>query len=42
MNKLIYIEKLAEVKGGLPARSMEEHIMVNQMITILVFQLNIT
>lgn len=27
MNKLIYIEKLAEVKGGLPARSMEEHIM---------------
>ena len=23
----IYIEKLAEVKGGLPARSMEEHNM---------------
>lgn len=23
--KLIYIEKLAEVEGGLPARSMEEH-----------------
>ena len=27
MNKLIYIEKLAEVKGGLPARSMEDHNM---------------
>ena len=27
MNKLIYIEKLAEVEGGLPARSMEEHNM---------------
>ena len=27
MNKHIYIEKLAEVKGGLPARSMEEHNM---------------
>ncbi len=27
MSKLIYIEKLAEVKGGLPARSMDEHIM---------------
>ena len=27
MNKKIYIEKLAEVKGGLPARSMEEHNM---------------
>jgi len=26
MNK-IYIEKLAEVTGGLPARSMDEHIM---------------
>ena len=25
--KSIYIEKLAEVPGGLPARSMEEHIM---------------
>jgi len=25
--KKIYIEKLAEVSGGLPARSMEEHIM---------------
>ena len=25
--KKIYIEKLAEVKGGLPARSMDEHIM---------------
>ena len=25
--KKIYIEKLAEVPGGLPARSMEEHIM---------------
>jgi hypothetical protein len=25
--KSIYIEKLAEVSGGLPARSMEEHIM---------------
>jgi hypothetical protein len=24
--KKIYIEKLAEVSGGLPARSMEEHI----------------
>lgn len=24
--KTIYIEKLAEVSGGLPARSMEEHI----------------
>jgi hypothetical protein len=24
--KMIYIEKLAEVSGGLPARSMEEHI----------------
>ena len=24
--KKIYIEKLAEVPGGLPARSMEEHI----------------
>ena len=24
--KSIYIEKLAEVSGGLPARSMEEHI----------------
>ena len=23
----IYIEKLAEVKGGLPARNMDEHIM---------------
>ena len=27
MNRLIYIEKLAEVEGGLPARSMDEHIM---------------
>ena len=27
MNRLIYIEKLAEVEGGLPARSMEEHNM---------------
>ena len=27
MNKQIYIEKLAEVTGGLPARSMDEHIM---------------
>lgn len=27
MNKHIYIEKLAEVKGGLPARNMDEHIM---------------
>ena len=27
MNRLIYIEKLAEVDGGLPARSMEEHNM---------------
>ena len=26
-DKLIYIEKLAEVEGGIPARSMEEHIM---------------
>ena len=26
MNKQIYIEKLAEVKGGLPAIKMEEHI----------------
>lgn len=25
--KKIYIEKLAEVPGGLPARSMDEHIM---------------
>jgi hypothetical protein len=25
--KTIYIEKLAEVPGGLPARSMDEHIM---------------
>ena len=25
--KQIYIEKLAEVKGGLPARNMNEHIM---------------
>ena len=25
--KLIYIEKLSEVEGGLPARSMEEHII---------------
>ena len=25
--KQIYIEKLAEVKGGLPARNMDEHIM---------------
>ena len=25
--KQIYIEKLAEVPGGLPARSMDEHIM---------------
>ncbi len=25
--RLICIEKLAEVKGGLPARSMDEHIM---------------
>jgi len=25
--KKIYIEKLAEVAGGLPARSMDEHIM---------------
>ena len=25
--KQIYIEKLAEVSGGLPARSMDEHIM---------------
>ena len=25
--KLIYIEKLAEVKGGLPARSMDDHEM---------------
>ena len=25
--KNIYIEKLAEVTGGLPARSMDEHIM---------------
>lgn len=25
--KLIYIEKLAEVEGGLPARSMEDHEM---------------
>ena len=25
--KNIYIEKLAEVPGGLPARSMDEHIM---------------
>ena len=25
--KKIYIEKLAEVKGGLPARSMNDHIM---------------
>jgi hypothetical protein len=24
--RMIYIEKLAEVPGGLPARSMEEHI----------------
>ncbi len=24
--RMIYIEKLAEVSGGLPARSMEEHI----------------
>ena len=27
MSKQIYIEKLAEVTGGLPARSMDEHIM---------------
>ena len=27
MSKQIYIEKLAEVPGGLPARSMDEHIM---------------
>jgi hypothetical protein len=27
MSKLIYIEKLAEVEGGLPARSMDEHNM---------------
>ena len=27
MSKQIYIEKLAEVKGGLPARNMDEHIM---------------
>jgi hypothetical protein len=27
MNKQIYIEKLAQVKGGLPARNMDEHIM---------------
>lgn len=27
MSKLIYIEKLAEVTGGLPARNMDEHIM---------------
>ena len=26
MNKQIYIEKLAEVTGGLPAIKMEEHI----------------
>jgi len=25
--KKIYIEKLSEVSGGLPARSMEDHIM---------------
>ena len=25
--RMIYIEKLAEVPGGLPARSMDEHIM---------------
>ena len=25
--KKIYIEKLAEVEGGLPARSMDEHMM---------------
>ena len=25
--KNIYIEKLAEVPGGLPARNMDEHIM---------------
>ena len=27
MSKQIYIEKLAEVTGGLPARNMDEHIM---------------
>lgn len=27
MSKQIYIEKLAEVPGGLPARNMDEHIM---------------
>ena len=27
MSKQIYIEKLAEMTGGLPARSMDEHIM---------------
>jgi hypothetical protein len=27
MNRLIYIEKLAQVEGGLPARSMDEHNM---------------
>jgi hypothetical protein len=27
MKIMIYIEKLAEVSGGLPARSMEDHIM---------------
>ena len=32
--RLICIEKLAEVEGGLPARSMDEHIMGESSVPI--------